>query len=104
MEQEFYKNRLHERHGLQVIVPTLHDREIIHRVIYEELCLGKIVDESRSEFRRVIADLVRQGVQAIVLGCTELSLLVGQQDSAVPLFDTTRIHARKAAERALSAT
>jgi aspartate racemase len=104
MEQEFYKNRLHERHGLQVIVPTLHDREIIHRVIYEEVCLGKIVDESRSEFRRVIADLVRQGVQAIVLGCTELSLLVGQQDSAVPLFDTTRIHARKAAERALSAT
>jgi aspartate racemase len=100
MEQAFYKDRLRERHGLQVMVPKLHDREIIHRVIYEELCLGKIVDESRSEYRRVIADLVGQSVQAIILGCTEISLLVGQQDSAVPLFDTATIHARKAAERA----
>jgi aspartate racemase len=102
MEEEFYRDRLCERHGLQVLVPKHRDREIIHRVIYEELCLGKIVDESRSEYRRIIADLVGQGVQAIILGCTEISLLVGQQDSAVPLFDTTSIHARKAAERALS--
>jgi aspartate racemase len=104
MEQDFYKDRLRERHGLQVLVPKHQDHEIIHRVLYEELCLGKIVDESRSEYRRVIADLVGQGVQAIILGCAEISLLVGQQDSAVPLFDTTSIHARKAAERALSAT
>jgi aspartate racemase len=103
MEQEFYKDRLSKRHGLQVLIPTEPDREIIHRVIYEELCLGKIVEESRSECRRIIADLVGQGTQAIILGCTEISLLVGQQDSAVPLFDTTIIHARKAAERALSA-
>jgi len=104
MEQEFYKDRLRERHGLEVLVPKQQDREIIHQVIYEELCLGKVVEESRSEYRRVIADLMGQGAQAIILGCTEISLLVGQQDSTVPLFDTTSIHARKAAERALSAT
>jgi aspartate racemase len=103
MEQEFYKDRLKERHGLQVLVPNSRDREIIHRIVYEELCLGKIVDESRSEYRRVMADLIRQGAQAIILGCTEISLLVGQRDSAVPLFDTTSIHARMAAEWALAA-
>jgi aspartate racemase len=102
MEQEFYKFRLHERHGLEVITPRLEDREIIHRVIYEELCLGKVIDESRAQYRRVMADLVRQGAQAVILGCTEISLLVGPKDSAVPLFDTTMIHAHKAAERALS--
>jgi aspartate racemase len=103
MEQEFYKGRLSERHGLQVFVPKQRDRQFIHRVIYEELCLGKIVDESRSEYRRIIADLVTQGVQAIILGCTELSMLVRPEDSKVPLFDTTTIHARRAADRALSA-
>ena len=103
MEQEFYKDRLRERHGLKVLVPARQDREIIHRVIYEELCLGKVVDESRSEYRRVMADLMQQGAQAIILGCTEISLLVGQRDSAVPLFDTTGIHARKAAEWSISA-
>ena len=101
MEQAFYKDRLHERHGLTVIVPAPPDREVIHRVIYEELCLGKIADESRSEYRRIMATLVDQGAEAIILGCTEISLLVGQTDAAVPLFDTTVIHARKAAERAL---
>jgi aspartate racemase len=104
MEQEFYKDRLRKRHGLDVLVPNHRDREIIHRIIYEELCYGRFVDESRSEYRRVMADLVGQGVQAIILGCTEISLLVGQPDSTVPLFDTTMIHARKAAERALSDT
>lgn len=104
MEQGFYKDRLRERHGLAVLVPKREDREIIHRVIYEELCLGKVVDPSRSEYRRVMADLVEQGAEAIILGCTEISLLVGQQDSAVPLFDTTGIHARKAAEWSISAT
>ena len=104
MEQEFYKDRLRRRHGLEVLVPNQRDREIIHRVIFDELCHGRLVDESRSEYRRVMAGLVGQGVQGIVLGCTEISLLVGQQDSTVPLFDTTMIHARKAAERALSDT
>jgi aspartate racemase len=101
MEQAFYKERLHERHGLKVLVPALPDREIVHRVIYEELCLGKIADESRSEYRRIMASLVGRGAEAIILGCTEISLLVGPNDAAVPLFDTTVIHARKAAERAL---
>ena len=103
MEQEFYKNRLTQRHGLQVLIPNLQDREIIHRVIYEELCLGQVIDESRTQYRRVMADLIRQGAEAIILGCTEIVLLVEQRDSSVPLFDTTSIHARKAAERALLA-
>ena len=104
MEQAFYKDRLTQRHGLQVLVPNQQDREIIHRVIYEELCLGKVIDESRTEYRRVMANLIGQGAEAIILGCTEISLLVDQRDSSVPLFDTTSIHARKAAEWALSAT
>ena len=103
MEQDFYRDRLRERHGLQVLIPKPEDREIIHRVIYEELCLGKVVPDSRVEYRRVMAELIAQGAEAIILGCTEISLLVGQQDSEVPLFDTTSIHARWAAEWALSA-
>ncbi|MQA41554.1 aspartate/glutamate racemase family protein [Rugamonas aquatica] len=102
MEQAFYKDRLRERHGLDVVVPEQHDRDIVHRIIYEELCLGRIVDSSRDEYRRIIAGLVEQGAQAIILGCTEISLLVAQRDAAVPLFDTTAIHARKAAEWALA--
>jgi aspartate racemase len=101
MEQAFYKDRLRERHGLEVLVPAEADRDIVHRIIYEELCLGSIVDASRDEYRRIIAALVAQGAQAIILGCTEISLLVAQQDAAVPLFDTTAIHATKAAEWAL---
>jgi aspartate racemase len=101
MEESFYKDRLQERHGLRIMIPASDDCEIIHRVIYEELCLGHTLDESRNEYRRVIRSLVKQGAEAIILGCTEISLLVDQHDSAVPLFDTTRIHARKAAEWAL---
>lgn len=101
MEQAFYADRL-QRHGLHVLTPVQRDRELIHRVIYEELCLGKIVDDSRARYRRVMADLVAQGAQAIILGCTEIALLVDQHDSSVPLFDTTSIHARMAAETALS--
>ena len=101
MEQAFYRDRLRERHGLEVLVPDAEDRELVHRVIYEELCLGRIVADSRAVYRRVIADLASRGAQAIILGCTEISLLVDQKDSAVPLFDTTSIHARKAAEWAL---
>ena len=101
MEQPFYKDRLSERHGLKVITPQATDRDVVHRIIYEELCLGKITDASRSEYRRVMAELIGQGAEAIILGCTEISLLVTERDSAVPLFDTTSIHARSAAERAL---
>ena len=101
MEQDFYKDRLQRDHGLRVVIPNADDRAIVHRVIYEELCLGNVVDASRGEYRRVMDDLVRQGAQAIILGCTEITLLVQPSDSAVPLFDTTSIHARKAAEWAL---
>jgi aspartate racemase len=103
MEQDFYCSRLRERHGLRVLIPNQKDREIIHRIIYEELCLGKVVPGSRAEYRRVMAELIAQGAEAIILGCTEISLLVGQRDSEVPLFDTTAIHARSAAEWALTA-
>ena len=102
MEQDFYRDRLRERHGLQVLIPKQEDRELVHRVIYEELCLGKVLPASRAEYRRVMAELTAQGAEAIILGCTEISLLVGQQDSEAPLFDTTSIHARMAAEWALS--
>jgi aspartate racemase len=102
MEQAFYRDRLSERHGLQVIVPNAKDRDIVHRIIYEELCLGVVLPESRSEYRRIMESLAAQGAEAIILGCTEISLLVSQNDSRVPLFDTTAIHARAAAEEALA--
>lgn len=102
MEQDFYRDRLRECHGLRVLIPVQEDRDLIHRVIYEELCLGKVVPESRVQYRGVMADLAAQGAQAIILDCTEISLLVDQRDSTVPLFDTTGIHARTAAELALS--
>ena len=101
MEQAFYRDRLSEHHGLRVVVPETEDRAVVHRIIYEELCRGIVKPESRSEYRRVMKSLATQGVQAIILGCTEISLLVDQQDSDVPLFDTTAIHARMAAEEAL---
>jgi aspartate racemase len=102
MEQGFYKDRLRVRHGLHVLTPNALDRDTVHRVIYEELCLGKVTTESRADYRRIMAELVRLGSEAIILGCTEISLLVENQDSRVPLFDTTTIHARKAAEWAVA--
>jgi aspartate racemase len=101
MEQAFYRDRLQKSHDLQVLIPLPEDRAIVHRVIYDELCLGNISAKSRGEYRRIIGELVATGAQGIILGCTEISLLVTQQDSAVPLFDTTFIHAYRAAEEAL---
>jgi aspartate racemase len=101
MEQTFYKDRLCDHHDLQVKVPAQADRDIVHRIIYEELCLGIVKTESRAEYRRVMQDLASQGVQSIILGCTEISLLVNAKDSPLPLFDTTAIHARAAALEAL---
>jgi aspartate racemase len=103
MEDAFYCDRLKERHGLRVVIPKPEDRETVHRIIYEELCRGIVLPASRSEYQRIMADLVEQGADSIILGCTEISLLVDQQDSEVPLFDTTAIHARAAAEEALAA-
>ena len=102
MEQAFYRERLRERHGLQVLVPAAQDRETVHRIIYEELCQGIVKPESRAEYQRIMKSLVAEGAQSIILGCTEISLLVNQQDCAVALFDTTAIHARAAAEEALA--
>jgi aspartate racemase len=103
MEQAFYKDRLSEQHGLRVLVPPSDARDTVHRIIYEELCLGQVCDDSRHAYRAVMAELVAQGAQAIILGCTEISLLVGAADASVPLFDTTAIHARSAALQALQA-
>lgn len=102
MEQAFYRERLEQEHGLRVLVPDGEDRETIHRVIYEELCLGAVMDASRAHYHRIIDKLVDGGAQAIVLGCTEISMLVTPDEVAVPVFDTTEIHARKAAQWALA--
>jgi aspartate racemase len=103
MEEAFYKDRLRDHHGLQVLIPGAKEREVVHRVIYDELCLGRIVPGSRAAYRRVIDDLIGRGAEAVILGCTEIGLLIAPTDAAVPLFDTTALHARKAAEKALAA-
>jgi aspartate racemase len=102
MEQGFYKGRLQQKFGLDVLVPDANDRAMVHRIIYEELVRGRIENESRNTYRAVIKRLVASGAEAIILGCTEIMLLVKAEDSAVPLFDTTRIHAEAAVERALA--
>jgi aspartate racemase len=101
MEQDFYRARLAERHGLEVLVPPAADREIVHRVIYEELCRGRVREDSRREFRRVAGGLIAAGAQCVILGCTEISMLLKEGDVAAPLFDTTALHARSAALAAL---
>jgi aspartate racemase len=103
MEQDFYRDRLQRVHGIDVLIPGEDDRETVHRVIYDELCLGTVRDSSRDEFREIINRLVGDGAQAVILGCTEIAMLVGAADSPVPVFDTTSIHARRAAEWAISA-
>ncbi len=101
MEEDFYRGRLVDRHGLRVLVPDAADRATVHRVIYEELVVGAIKPPSRTEYRRIIQALVAQGAEGIILGCTEIGLLVKAEDSPVPLFDTTRLHALAAVEFAL---
>ncbi len=104
MEQEFYRGRLEQRHGLEVSIPPERDRELVHRVIYDELCAGELRDASRAEFRRIVAELVLRGAQGVALGCTEIGLLLSKDDAEVPLFDTATIHARGAALLALDAS
>jgi aspartate racemase len=101
MEQDFYVGRLRDVHSLDVLVPDAGDRKIVHDVIYEELCRGIVDDGSREEYRRIMAGLAERGAQGILLGCTEIDLLVGQEDSPVPVFDTTRLHAERAVTLAL---
>ncbi|MES2740722.1 MAG: aspartate/glutamate racemase family protein [Pseudomonadota bacterium] len=102
MEQDFYRERLRSRHGLTVLVPGAAERELVHQVIYQELCLGKVSPASRAAYGRVMADLAARGAQAIILGCTEIMLLVEPGDASVPLIDTTTLHARQAAQWALT--
>ncbi len=101
MEQDFYKGRLSENYGLTVLVPDKADREIIHNVIYKELCLGKVLNGSKLEYVRIIESLANQGAEAVILGCTEIGMLVNQADTKVELLDTTSVHAQKAVEYAI---
>jgi len=101
MEEDFYKGQLQNKYHLDVITPNSNDRKIVHQIIYDELCLGNIQNNSRKEYLRIIDDLVKQGAEAIILGCTEIALLIEPQHTKVKLFDTTRIHALKAIEIAL---
>lgn len=100
MEQPFYRERL-ARHGVEVLIPDEADRALVHRVIFEELCMGHVCDASRQEYLRIIDGLAGDGAQGAVLGCTEIGLLVGQADTAVPLYDTTVLHVEAAVQYAL---
>jgi aspartate racemase len=102
MEQEFYVGRLRELHDLEVLVPAEPDRRLVHDVIYRELCVGVMREESREDYRRIMRGLADRGSEAILFGCTEIDLLVGPDDSPVPVFDTTQLHARRAVELALT--
>lgn len=101
MEHDFYKGRLRDLHGLDVVVPDEHDRAVVHRIIYDELVAGKVMSASRDAYRQIIARLVANGAEAVILGCTEIMLLVKPEDSPVPLFDTTALHAEAAIAMAL---
>jgi aspartate racemase len=101
MEGDFYKDRLIQKHSLEVIIPTAVEREIVHRVIYDELCVGEIKQSSKMKYMDIIERLAKDGAEGIILGCTEIGLLVKEEDSRVPLFNTTRIHAEAAVEYAL---
>ena len=101
MEEDFYKGRLTNKHGLEIIVPKKEDRQIIHQIIYQELCLGQIKPSSKDQYIEIINKLVDSGAEAVILGCTEIPLLVQQEDVNIPLFDTTSIHAETAVEFAL---
>src|ERR1044071_2617887 len=101
MEEEFYKGRLSQRFGLNVIVPDAQERAIVHRVIYDELVVGRIESSSKAQYVRIIERMIGQRVEGIILGCTAIGLLLHQEDSRVPLFDTTRIHAEAAVDYAL---
>jgi aspartate racemase len=102
MEQDFYKGRLIEQYGLNVIVPDAEGIDLVHQVIYDELCLGVIRDSSRAGYLRVMDDLAARGAQGIILGCTEITLLIKPEHSTLPLYDTTLLHARAAVDWALA--
>ena len=102
MEEDFYKGRLKEKHNIDVIIPKQEERDKVHKVIYQELISGIINDDSRREFQAIIKNLKTRGAEGVVLGCTEIPLLIKEKDSVIPVFDTTMLHARKAVEMALN--
>jgi aspartate racemase len=104
MEQDFYKGRLTEKHGLKIIVPSKADRQFVDRIIYEELCLGIVKAESRQTYLQIMKQMQKEGVEGIIEGCTEIAMLVQQQHTDIPLFDTTAIHAEGAVNMALTST
>ncbi|MBI4511801.1 MAG: aspartate/glutamate racemase family protein [Deltaproteobacteria bacterium] len=101
MEGDFYKGRLEDKHGIRVVVPEEREREVVHRVIYDELCLGRIHQESRRAYQDIVEQLTANGAEAVILGCTEIGLLLEPNSCEVPLFDTTTVHARAAVDWAL---
>ena len=101
MEQDFYSDRLNQKYGLNVLIPDDSDRKVVHQVIYEELCLGKVEDASKTEYLRIIQALSERGAEGIILGCTEIGMLVKQTDTNIKLFDSTVVHAAKAVSYAL---
>ena len=102
MEQDFYKQRLKDRHNLQVLIPTKSGRDIVHNIIYEELVRGIVREESKQSYVELVRSLVDAGAECIILGCTEITMLIGQGDCAVPVFDTTALHCEGAVEWALA--
>lgn len=101
MEQDFYKGRLKDKHQIEVVIPNEQDRQSVHDILYKELCLGEIKEISRRLFHQVVEDLVSQGAEGIILGCTEIPLIMDQQEYDIPLYDTTELHARAAVKYAL---
>jgi aspartate racemase len=102
MEDDFYKGRLSDKHGIEVIIPDEHERQVINQIIFDELCVGQVKQDSKEKFRSIMQNLAENGAEGIILGCTEICLLVGQRDAEIPLFDTTTIHATSAARFALN--
>ena len=101
MEQDFYKGRLAEKYNLTVLIPDAPDRKVVHNIIFNELCLGELLPASKAEYLRIITSLANQGAEAVILGCTEIGMLVNQADTEIELLDTTYIHAQKAVEYAM---
>jgi aspartate racemase len=101
MEQAFYKERLSDRYGIDVVIPDAHDRKIVHDIIFQELCMGTVKDSSKQEYLRIIDKLDKMGAEGVILGCTEIGMLVSQDDTETLLYDTTKIHAAKAVDQSL---
>jgi len=101
MEEDFYKGRLIQKYGIRVVIPGKDERQFIHKIIYQELCQGLIKKDTKAEFTKIIDHLASRGAQGIILGCTEIPLLIKQRDHSIPVFDTTTLHARAAVEFAL---